>query len=122
VELDAAAVLRSAPEARRQAATRMLISRLAAALELWNEPAVEVIVDALKRGFPRHELYAQAIEPLRLRLAMEPSQERRSRAAYAIELAVTPGHDLDDVFAHAQAALAADWPETCMTMVRMATE
>lgn len=45
------------------------------------------------------------MEPLRLRLAEDPEQRRRLEAARAIELAVTPGHDLDEVFAHAQAAL-----------------
>jgi hypothetical protein len=97
----------------------MLISRLAAALELWNEPA-EVVLDALKHGFPRHDLYAQAMEPLRLRLAEDPEQRRRLQAARAIELAVTPGHDLDANVAHAQAALGADWPETGATLARIA--
>ena len=98
----------------------MLISRLATALELWNEPAVQVVLDALKRGYPGHDLYAQAMEPLRLRLAEEPEQRRRLQAAQAIELAVTPGHDLDAVFAHAREALGPDWPETSATMARIA--
>ena len=118
--LDLAAVLRSVPEQRRQAATRMLISRLAADLEMWNEPAVQVVVDALKHGFPRHDLYAQAMELLRIRLAEDPEQSRRLQAAWAIQLSVTPGHDLEVVFAHAQAALSDDWPETSATMARMA--
>jgi hypothetical protein len=134
---DLDALLRLAPEPVRRSAFRWLVSRLAAAFDLTDEPAVGVVVDALKAGFPVDDLYFQALVPLGARLYEEyqksagevPMRENprwhRMQAEAAISLAVAPPdhwQDRLDAFYHASLALTERWPEARAQLRAIARE
>src|SRR5207248_3946963 len=81
---DLDALLRLAPEPARRAALRWLVSGLAAAFDLTDEPAVRAVVDTLKTGFPKDELHYQALDGL------ADGDRQRRQALTAIQLAVAP--------------------------------
>lgn len=130
-------VLDAARDPDRQTVLRWLVSRLAAACQLWDEPAVGVVVDALKDHFPTHGLYADTVAMLRERLVTEfrtadldwpaarAARWRRMQAALAIEHVATPGRpgpaSPHYALRHAELALGEQWPAARAEIVRIAT-
>jgi len=134
VDPDLDSLLRLAPPAARGSALRTLVSLLAAAFDLLDEPPVVGVVDALKIGSPTDDLRTQAMAPLTIRLRQEYERTagtvpqradpawRRFQAAVAIGVAALPPDRWQqpiDAFFHARNALGDEWPEARGQLRRM---